>query len=508
MWRHRPVRILIALLALPCARTAFAETSGTLVSQGANMLPAGAVLQLRMPETERSGPAPLAFSPDGKLLAVAGGRHIGLFDAATGKEVRQLKGHQEAIVAIAFAPDGKCLASASADKSVRLWDVASGRELHRLDGQGSVLAVTFAGDGKSLAWAGDDKLVHVTDPATGRELRRCPGHQSAVAALAFSPDGKLLASGGKDRIIRLWDAATGKEVRSIRGHYNRINALVFSLDGQTLLSASADSSIRLWAVATGNEVAQIGGWAGEVKALALSSDGKTLASLGRDYKVRLWELLTVKERRTLRWEGNDFVSLALSPDGRLLASGGAAAAVVWDASGLHGEPPAKAPVTQHQLEGPWDDLAGSDAARAGLAIWRLASAPAGARFLGDRLEAQKGFDDPKRIARLVDDLDSKDFDVRRKAGNELAALAKLAEPALQTALAGKPSLEMQRRIEQLLQRLDPKEPPPLWLRTMRSVEVLEHIASAEACAVLENLAKSSDGRPAREARAALERLRR
>jgi sugar lactone lactonase YvrE len=507
MWRYRPLHTLVALLILPGASTALAETSGTLVSQGANMmLPAGAVFQLRLPETEKSRPSAVAFSSDGKLLAVASGSQIGLYDAATGKEIRQLKGHQDTVNAIAFAPGGKSLASASADKSVRLWDVASGRELQRVDGQGNVLAVAFAPDGKSLAWAGEDKLVNLTDPATGRELARCPGHTSTIAALAFSLDGKLLASGGKDRVIRLWNPATGKEVRSIRGHYNRINGLVFSPDGQTLFSASMDSSIRLWEVATGNQVAQLGGWAGEVKALALSPDGKTLASLGRDYKVRQWELLTFKERRILRWEGNDFASLTLSPDSKLLASGGTGTTVVWDATGLHGEPLAKAPVTEQQLEALWSDLASPDAARAGLAIWRLASAPGSARFLGARLAAQKGFDDPKRIARLIDDLDSKDFEVRRKAGVELEALSLLAEPALRTALAGKPPLEVHRRIEQLLQRLDPKEPPPLWVRTMRSVEALEHLASDEAREVLENLAKCSDGRPAKDARAALERL--
>jgi hypothetical protein len=218
-------------------------------------------------------------------------------------------------------------------------------------------------------------------------------------------------------------------------------------------------------------------------------------------------LLTVTERRILRWEGKDFACLAMSPDGKLLASGGAGAAVVWDATGLRGESPEKAHVSEHRFEALWTDLASTDTAHAGLAIWRLASTPAAARFLGKHLEAHKGFDDPKRIVRLVDDLDDNAFAVRRRAEAELDALAKLAEPALRVALAGKPSLEMQRRIEHILQRIDPKEPAPGWARILRSVEVLEHSGTAEAREVLAGLVKGApEARLTREAQAALRRL--
>jgi WD40 repeat protein len=149
----------------------------------------------------------LAFSPDGKTLALAEwGKTISLRDVATGREIGKLQGHKDKVVSVAFSPDGKVLASASWDGTVRLWDVAAAKEVRRLDGhEGSVRCVAFAPRGRYVASAGDDGTVRLWELASGRECGRFTGHVGDVCALAFSPEGRRLASSGTDHTALIWD---------------------------------------------------------------------------------------------------------------------------------------------------------------------------------------------------------------------------------------------------------------------------------------------------------------
>jgi WD40 repeat protein len=156
----------------------------------------------------------LAFSPDGKTLASGSSdATIKLWDVATGKEQATLKGHKAGVICVAFSPDGKTLASGSNrdDTTIKLWDVATGKEQATLKGHKTGSGVTFSPDGKRLvSWGGgarDTGTIKLWDVATGKEQATLWGHRSTVASVAFSPDGNTLASGDNDMTIMLWDVS-------------------------------------------------------------------------------------------------------------------------------------------------------------------------------------------------------------------------------------------------------------------------------------------------------------
>jgi RNA polymerase sigma factor (sigma-70 family) len=269
----------------------------------------------------------IALTADGKTAAVCyQGAMIDLYDPATGKQLHRLEGHLGNVASIDLSPDGKTLASGSwQDPNLRLWDTATGKPLRQIAAGGQdVLAVAFVPDGKALASAGNGTTIRFWDPATGRKLRDGDARSHGVTELHYLPDGKALA-GFSGMKVRLWDAATGKSLREFEGKPRNMGHLAVAPDGKTIATSwGGPHTFDLWDVATGKLLHAFAGHRERVAAVAFAADGRTLfsaAGLTGD-AVYEWDLMSGRVRREVGEGPNSANDLTLTPDGRSLAACG------------------------------------------------------------------------------------------------------------------------------------------------------------------------------------------
>jgi WD40 repeat protein len=449
--------------------------------------------------------AGVAFSRDGKTLAAAWTDGLlQIWDWHSGKEIGKFHDSKGQFATfLTFSPDNKTLATGRQDGLIQLRDVATGKELRQIrafkiqDPNGQVYGacgislLTYSQDGKTLVAGGYElnpqgmargmgmtPAIHILEVATGKERRSLPvklnnfeplpymafpggggwggiggmvwdvtgGAAPATTAAAFSPEGKFLAL-SNGNTIHLWDLALGKLVRSFSSHQFFSSRIAFSPNGQLLAAAGTDGTLFLWETATGTQLGQFEGHRGMVNAVAFGADAGTIISAGMDSTALVWDVAT------------------------LLAQG----------------PVKSSELSPQQLEDLWKDLADADAAKADRAIWTLAASPQTTiPFLKSRLQPVATLDS-QRLLQLITDLENDQFDTRQRATLELEKLGELAEAALLRALQGKPSPEVRKRAEGILEKIQGPVTAPDTIRELRALEVLEKITTGESLKLLAHL---------------------
>jgi WD40 repeat protein len=237
----------------------------------------------------------VAFSPDGRRLAAAGGPSgrfgelkVWDLEASPAKAVVTVRGHTDAILGLAFSPDGATIATASYDRTIKLWSAADGTEIGTLkEHTDAVYAVAFVGNARLVSAAGD-RTLKVWDVSSKRRLFTINDALDSLYAVAVHPSGTSIAAAGADRMIRTWTW----------------NGDATSREGQT-------ATLRASTFAHGDAVLR----------LAYSPDGSLLVSAGADGVIKVWDAGVLRERRALGGQPDWVMGLALSPDGRWIAAG-------------------------------------------------------------------------------------------------------------------------------------------------------------------------------------------
>jgi WD40 repeat protein len=473
----------------------------------------------------------LAYSPNGKLLATAGvDQRIKLWDSATGKPLETSDAPDGPLWNAAFSPDGKKAATVGMDGVLRLWDTATGKaSASILVPPGESSSVAWAPAGTVVALGNDYGQMYLLDTTTRKSLHALQVHKRRVTCLAFMPDSQGIVSGSEDQTLVLTDVKTGKPIRNFKtGQRTPITSLALSADGRLLFSAGTEARVRFWETATGKLAGEGKGHPGGVLSVCFAPEARMALSVGHDGLVRLWETATGKERRGLTgcrgwvwsaawsrdgqfiatghadghvtvWNGRAgqrlrelpghrgaVLSLAFSGDGsRLISTSNDATALVWDTSTMRVKLPEKVDLPAEKMAELWRELASEDAEAAGEAVQMLARSPKSAVALFRRHVHAVS---EQELTGLISDLDSSKFPVRTRAMARLSSMGRFIEPRLREELNRKPSLEVRRRLEEILAVVTGDRQPVAEVRVLRALEVLEMVATDAAKELLKELA--------------------
>lgn len=391
-------------------------------STGPNWLPNGAVSwlgdrQLRHGDVVRC----LAFSPDGKTVATGTADRDGtirLWDVATGRELWRTPSLQGAVSAIAFSPDGKTIWSGgSLDPTLRQWQAETGgtaRGISLNPAYAKVYDIVLSRDGRLMATGNTNATISLWNTDTAEESASLQAAGDAATLLSLSSTGKLMVSWGTlSHAVRMWDVAARKQVGQI--DVKDISArAVFAPDGASFATGSREGAIRIWSASDGAETARFKAHEGLTRSLAYAPDGKSIITSGDIGSIRISTIPDGAEiRRIDGFKRAPFITL--SPDGKVIAARFAESSVIRLINPATGE----TIIGGDESVSPWTCVAGSrddrlwaSAENGAVRLWDVPSGKSVRTFTVDKGPQEITFspDGKQLLARFQRGLTPRDFE--------------------------------------------------------------------------------------------------
>jgi WD40 repeat protein len=298
----------------------------------------------------RSVTAVAATSDCTTLISASYDKTIAIWNLASGIRLGTCHLHKSAVTAAVIAPDNRTVVSGSSDGIIEVWDLETGREYFQINAHPSgvfSLAVTtdgrYAISGEGMRSDQTPGTITVWDLSTGKQFYSLQAHDDGVTSLAIIPNSSLVVSGSYDLTIKVWDIPTGQLIGELRDHYGRVNALAATPGGKTFISASDDKTTVEWDIETGEVIRNSEEFSLPVNAIAVTPDGtQGIAGLYNGQLFR-WDL----DGEMFRWREEDQAKLvhghgynevlaviALADNRRIVSAGSDNAVKIWDLAAL------------------------------------------------------------------------------------------------------------------------------------------------------------------------------
>ncbi len=277
------------------------------------------------------------FSTDGtRIVTASKDKTARVWDAASGRQLGEPMSHDDSVSSAQFSADGSLIVTASKDKTARVWDAASGRQIgESMSHDDSVWSAQFNADGTRIVTASEDKTARVWDAASGRQIGESMRHDDSVTSAQFNADGTLIVTASEDNTARVWDAASGRQLGEAMSHDGSVASAQFSADGTLIVTASEDNTARVWDATSGAPLCEPMRHEDEVYSAQFSADGMTIVTASKDNTARMWDVDSGRQLGEAMGHDNSVASAQFSADGtRIVTASDDQTARLWDVKSI------------------------------------------------------------------------------------------------------------------------------------------------------------------------------